>query len=94
VDVCLLLDVVGKYVILFYMLWLLFSSFTSKMLVICVVGGRLVERFRGIFFLWDKIGLKFSDLMWDEKKTRLKEFVQTRENELYQFLILHQKEHV
>ena len=32
------------------MLWLLFQSFTSKMLVICVVGGRLVERFRGIFF--------------------------------------------
>ncbi len=41
---------VGKYVILLYMLWLLFQSFTSKMFVICVDGGRLVERFRGNFF--------------------------------------------
>ena len=45
-----LLGVLGKYGNLLYMLMLLFSSFTSKMLVICVVGGRLVERFRGNFF--------------------------------------------
>ena len=35
---------------LMYILVLLCSSFTSKMLVICVDGGRLVERFRGNFF--------------------------------------------